>query len=364
MRFSFFIAAVLFCATGASNDIVTCCAHTPCLLHLEVGLGANVSWINSDTGQAPLCLSNGMCNATQQGLQFSANFSEDGLYIALIKESNYEGAEHYYLVYIYGDCYQTANESAHGPISRPLNEMPLPSVTINASLFYPAFLELPPQYSNDLSNVRWYKVDPSGFQAQKISKVRSGGRKENLHPNWALVTYTGDLLVLHVSPNTLGLWLAAVQHRGGRTNFITFNITVPNWQQNLVTIFNQHEPPKMGNNYKDSFMEWTLFKKLKKGLFRVTCRAKSIFPECTLNITRNGTFLLTGESKKTPYVILLPFFANPKEDTPILMALSHSVPVAIPNTAMPVYISIMFFIVAMLATLSLLMGLNNKIRPM
>ncbi|UKI59091.1 ORF23 protein [Canine mastadenovirus A] len=113
MRFCFFfcITASIFCTTGNSSDIVFCCAHTPCLLHLEVDQETSVTWIDSNTGQIPLCLSNGTCHISEKGLHFSANFSKDGLYIAIINETNYHAAEHYYLVYIYENCHQMPYDS-------------------------------------------------------------------------------------------------------------------------------------------------------------------------------------------------------------------------------------------------------------
>nr|Q65959.1 RecName: Full=Early E3 25 kDa glycoprotein [Canine adenovirus 1 strain CLL]AAB05449.1 putative E3 [Canine adenovirus 1] len=81
----------------------------------QEGHGVNVkitfSHRSRNTGQIPLCLSNGTCHISEKGLHFSANFSKDGLYIAIINETNYHAAEHYYLVYIYENCHQMPYDS-------------------------------------------------------------------------------------------------------------------------------------------------------------------------------------------------------------------------------------------------------------
>ncbi|ADD17118.1 E3 ORFA [bat adenovirus 3] len=367
-------AAVLFlpaCLSYAPEHVVSCCAGSPCSLDLSVSPQASVNWSNPETGGPPECLARELCNITRDGLHFSANFSEDGPYAATVQESAYFTTEHFYLLYLHEVCRGlpiVPDDSYEAPVARPLEDMPLERVARTASLFQPLLLELPPEHTQQVRNVRWYKVTGE-YAAQKVSRVRSQGRVENIQPNLAVALLSGDLWVLHVSPDSLGLWLAIVQHPGGRCHFVTYNLTVPGWQENLVHAFRQGMEATTATFDPLHFtrkMKWSLYRRQPKGAFRVECNTTSRFPDCFESITPDGVFLLVGERKDSLYVSMLPFF--PSEGT---LSRSQDLPEPAHSTfqepAMPSYVPLTFLIIGMLSTLVLLLGLccclSNKIRP-
>nr|QIJ58561.1 hypothetical protein [Bat mastadenovirus] len=194
--------------------------------------------------------------------------------------------------------------------------MQLPTQQVEASLFNPVFLYLPPEDSSDIRSVRWYKITDE-FRASKVSRVRAKGRVENVSPHWAVAGMAGNLIILHTSPYTLGLWLAMVHHPGGRVKFIRYNITVPDWQMQLVDIYSSQtrgptddrDPIDFSRSFK-----WNLFKLQRGGYFRLQCNASASFPACINELTAEDTYVLMGESKQTLDVMLLTFFPAPEDD--------------------------------------------------
>ncbi|AEM06283.1 ORF1 [Bat adenovirus 2] len=306
---------------------VSCCHLTACSLDLPVDAAATVNWTDPETGALPECFLTGLCFANRSGLFLAAEHAEDGFYRATISENGTSETIDFYLLYLRMLCsdHLGAGAVAEMPIARPFEDMPLETLTVKAFLFDPTFLYLPPEHSSDIRSVRWYKITDE-FRATKVSRVRAQGRVENVRPNWALADMTGDLAILHTSPQTLGLWLAMVHHPGGRVVFLRYNVTIPDWQQHLVTLFvQQTTDPSADRDPIDvsRSCRWNLFKLQPGGSYRLECNATSKFPSCITDLSSDRTYLLMGESRKSLEVMLLPFFPAPEdeeeEETPLFL---------------------------------------------
>ncbi|BBE29320.1 E3 [Bat mastadenovirus] len=349
------------------RSIVACCTTSPCTLDLEVSEQAVVNWTNTLTGAAPECLATGLCHANRSGLHFLPQFSNDGYYTATITEWNYTGTEIYYLMFLPNMC-ETLVESAdvEVPVTRAIETMPLTTITVNGTLFQPITLPVPPEKSDNIRNVRWYKVTDE-FRATKVSRVRSKGRRENVQPHLAIADLAGDLLVLHVSPQTIGLWLLIIQHPGGRCDFVKYNITVPDWQQSLVEAFTaktatleEQDPIDFKNKYT-----WSLYSKKDSGMFKVICNVTSAFPNCLDDIDQSNQYVLMGESKKTINVMILTFF--PVEST-LMYSTGVQENLSVQNAVeTSSYVLLAFFLVGVLCTLVILVAMccciTNRFTP-
>lgn len=348
------------------SSIVACCATSACSLDLGVSEDAKVNWTDTLTGEAPECFAAGLCHANRTGLYFLPEFRTNGHYTATITEWNYTGTESYYLMFLRRMCEPILEETeVEVPVTKSIEHMPLPTVVVNGTLFEPVTLTLPPEKSDNIRNVRWYKITDE-FRAAKVSRVRSKGRRENVQPNLAIADLAGDLLVLHVSPSSLGLWLLIIQHPGGRCDFIKYNITIPEWQNSLVEAFTSRtrvDADQDPIDFKNSYI-WSLYEKKRGGSFRVTCNVTSAFPNCLDHIDFEGQYILMGESKKTTKVMVLTFFPEEAESLPFI-GLQDNLTVQAVETSS--YLLLAFFLVGILCTLLVLLGLccciSNKITP-
>lgn len=328
-----FLSTLLTCS---AQHVVACCHLSACSIDLLVPANATVSWIDPQTGAIPECFTTGLCFSNRSGLFFAAEHSEEGFYRATVKTEEEEEQFNFYLAYMRLLCPRQPSAKYSVPIARPFETMTLTTIQVEASLFEPAFLYLPPEHASDIRSVRWYKVTDS-YRATKVSRVRAKGRLENVRPNWALADRAGDLVVLHTSPQTLGLWIAMVHHPGGRVYFIRYNITVPEWQHQLVAVFAEkttdptaadRDPIDITQNFR-----WNLFRLQRGGAFRLECNETSAFPGCLSNLEVDKTYILLGESKKTLEVMLLSFFPAPEDDDNDYEFAKQEAPAALTFTA-------------------------------
>lgn len=369
MAITFLLLIIASAATAAPTItpeyIVSCCNTSTCTLDLRVSPGAVVNWTQGDTGKAPACLATKHCIITNEGLTFSADYGKDGLFIASIEEGSYKGTEHYFLIYLSELCSNSRlpiKETEVGvPITKPIEHMNLTKVTQNASVFEPVLLSLPPESTNDIRNVRWYKIE-SEFQLRKTSKIKPGSI-ENVDANCAVGVNGGDLWVRHVSHYTYGMWLAVVQHTGGRFEFILFNVTVSDWEQNILDIFTSSKADDSDPISISNRLRWTLYGKQRGGFFRVLCEVSSNFPDCLNSVENEGQYILLGErkdSKKTSVLAFypgMPFeFEEEEEGEEPLLPMHHvAAPEPLTIQTMPPYIPLTFLVVGILATLLILL---------
>lgn len=374
-----FVSSIFLCngvpdhPPPSPERVVACCHLDACSLTLPpVSPNASLNWTDPITGAIPDCFLTGLCIANRSGLYLAAEHAEDGYYTATAVENGTVDQLPYYLMYLNMLCPpEKQEEENENLVAKPFWNMPMTTISVQTTLFGSAFLSLPASETENMRSVRWYK-ETEEYRALKVSRVRPG-KIENVKPDWALADRTGDLAVLHISPQTLGLWVALVHHSGGRLTFTRYNVTIPAWQQQLVNSYieqttedTERDPVDMSRKFK-----WALLKQQRGGAYRVSCNSTGRFPVCLDQIDAEGTYILMGESKATLEVMVIAFY--PPYDLSSFLAAQVSNDSAVKeeppysSLSLPLYLlMVLFFALGILVTFGLMVSVSfftkNKYR--